>query len=266
MGMLSDAFEAVVSREEFETVQMLLKIDTRVAPQRREVYPFSGIAVCGDCGRLMARKVSTVAGRKYAYYMCSANKKDGGCSGHRIGEMELEEAVKESMNCHIEKLTELKGILDYIGILPMQVAGIKRLEGRIVQLEEEVQKYTGLKVSIYEDLKEGLISKEEYASMKQTFEDRRKSALTAAEKLRLEIGEMTQKSGRHHEWIEMFMKTGRVDKLIRKVVVELIDRVCVYEDKRIEIRFRYEDKYLEGLELVEELGVSVSEDLGREVS
>lgn len=263
---IPDAFEAVISREEFETVHMLLKMDTRVAPECREVYPFSGIAVCGDCGRLMARKVSTVAEKKYVYYMCSGNKRDGSCTSHRIGEMELEEAVTESLNCHIEKLTELKGILGYIGTLPMLDADIKRLEGRIVQLEEEVQKYTGLKVSVYEDLKEGLISKEEYASMKQTFENRRKSALTAVEKLRLEIEEMANKSGRRHEWVESFVKTGRVDKLIRKVVVELLDHVRVYEDKRIEVRFRYEDKYLEALELVEELSTGAPVNLGREVS
>lgn len=53
------------------------------------MYLFSGIAVCGDCGRQMSQKVSTVAGRKYVYYMCSANKREGACTGHRIREEEL---------------------------------------------------------------------------------------------------------------------------------------------------------------------------------
>ena len=51
---------------------------------KRSIYLLSGIAVCADCGALMTRKVSTVNGKKYVYYMCSNNKKNKKCSSHRI--------------------------------------------------------------------------------------------------------------------------------------------------------------------------------------
>lgn len=84
------------------------------------MYLFSGLVVCGDCGRLMTRKVSTVAGKKYAYYMCSVSKRDGTCTSHRIREEELEEAVALVLNAYVEKLSGLKEILGYIETLPMQ--------------------------------------------------------------------------------------------------------------------------------------------------
>ncbi len=37
-------------------------------------------------------------------------------------------------------------------------------------------------------------------------------------------------------------------------MVELIEEIRVYEDKRIEVRFRYEDRYQEALELAEGAG------------
>lgn len=157
-----DAYEAIISREEFDTVQRLLGKDTRVAPEQKQVYLFSGIAICRDCGRQMSRKVSTVAGKKYAYYMCSANKKEGVCSSHRIREEELELAVTEYLSRYTEELTDLKELLTFIDKLPKQGNDTKRLELRILQLEEEVQRYNQLKISVYEDLKDGLISKEEY--------------------------------------------------------------------------------------------------------
>ena len=70
--------------------------------------------------------------------------------------------MAECLNCHIDRLAELKDILDCIGTLPMQDADVKRLEARMVQMEEEAGRYEGLKVSAYEDLKDGLITKEEY--------------------------------------------------------------------------------------------------------
>lgn len=102
------------------------------------MYLFSGIVVCGDCGRLMTRKVSTVAGKKYAYYMCSVSKRDGTCTSHRIREEELEEAVALVLNAYVEKLSGLKEILGYIETLPNA-----ECEMRIVQLEEEAEKYAG---------------------------------------------------------------------------------------------------------------------------
>ena len=43
------------------------------------------------------------------------------------------------------------------------------------------------------------------------------------------------------------MSKREVETLTRNVVVELIESICVYEDKRLEIKFRYADKYAEAL-------------------
>lgn len=263
---IEDAFEAIISREDFETVQALLGMDTRVAPDKSEVYLFSGIAVCGDCGRQMSRKVSTVAGKKYVYYMCSANKREGKCTSHRIREEELEAAVMECLNFRLEKLTEMKEILEYIGTLPMQAGDVKRLEMRMLQLEEEAQKYEGLKVSVYEDLKDGLVDKEEYLSIKQEFDSRKKAALASIGQLKQEIECLTERNGRRHEWIESFVKHRGIHSLVRSVVVELIEEIRVYEDKRIEVKFRYEDRYLEVLTMIENADRNFTEEAEREVS
>ena len=82
--------EALVSLRTFQIVQRLLSVDMRMAPGKDSIYLLSGIAVCADCGALMTRKVSTVNGKKYVYYMCSNNKKNKKCSSHRIKEADLE--------------------------------------------------------------------------------------------------------------------------------------------------------------------------------
>jgi len=247
---ICDAFEAIITKEEFELVQRLLKRDTRVAPNRESVYLFSGIAVCGDCGRQMSRKVSTVAGKKYVYYMCSANKKEGQCSGHRIRESKLEEAVTCYLNCYIDQLADMKAILEYIETLPLQGYDIKRLETRIEQLEKEAKKCERLKIAAYEDMDDGVVSKDEYISLKQEFDSRKKNALSSIAQINLEIGRIMQREGKHHEWIETFLKKRGIEKLIRNAAVELIEQIRIYEDKRIEVRFRYADKYQSASELI----------------
>lgn len=243
--VIPEAFEAVIDRETFEIVQEQLKRDTRTAPKNQAVYLFSGIAVCADCGRQMSRKVSTVGGKKYVYYMCSANKKEGVCSSHRIKEEELEQAVLSYLNVYIEKMCELQEILKFVDELPLQESNMKRLNLRIVQLEEECGKYEHLKVSVYEDLKDGLITREEYVSMKGEFETRRRNALASIAQVKKEMEDIRSRNGRHHEWIESFVQKKGIERLERNVVVELVDSIRVYEDKRIEVIFRYEDRYKE---------------------
>lgn len=243
--VIPNAFEAIITKEQFDMVQEILKKDTRVAPDKKSVYLFSGIAVCGDCGRQMSRKVSTVSGKKYVYYMCSANKKEGVCSSHRIREDELEKAVVTYLNSYIDELENIQHFLEFIDKLPYQEVNVKRLNMRIVQLEEDAQKYEKLKVSVYEDLKDELISKEEYISMKQEFEKRRRAALDSIAQIKIEIETLASRNGKHHEWIESFIANKGIEKLERNVVVELIDYIKIYEDKRIEIVFRYADNYKE---------------------
>jgi len=243
--VIPNAFEAIITKEQFDMVQEILKKDTRVAPDKKSVYLFSGIAVCGDCGRQMSRKVSTVSGKKYVYYMCSANKKEGVCSSHRIREDELEKAVVTYLNSYIDELENIQHFLEFIDKLPYQEVNVKRLNMRIVQLEEDAQKYEKLKVFVYEDLKDELISKEEYISMKQEFEKRRRAALDSIAQIKIEIETLASRNGKHHEWIESFLANKGIEKLERNVVVELIDYIKIYEDKRIEIVFRYADNYKE---------------------
>lgn len=243
--VIPNAFEAIITKEQFDMVQEILKKDTRVAPDKKSVYLFSGIAVCGDCGRQMSRKVSTVSGKKYVYYMCSANKKEGVCSSHRIREDELEKAVVTYLNSYIDELENIQHFLEFIDKLPYQEVNVKRLNMRIVQLEEDAQKYEKLKVSVYEDLKDELISKEEYISMKQEFEKRRRASLDSIAQIKIEIETLASRNGKHHEWIESFIANKGIEKLERNVVVELIDYIRIYEDKRIEIVFRYADNYKE---------------------
>ena len=243
--VIPNAFEAIITKEQFDMVQEILKKDTRVAPDKKSVYLFSGIAVCGDCGRQMSRKVSTVSGKKYVYYMCSANKKEGVCSSHRIREDELEKAVVTYLNSYIDELENIQHFLEFIDKLPYQEVNVKRLNMRIVQLEEDAQKYEKLKVSVYEDLKDELISKEEYISMKQEFEKRRRAALDSIAQIKIGIETLASRNGKHHEWIESFLANKGIEKLERNVVVELIDYIKIYEDKRIEIVFRYADNYKE---------------------
>ena len=54
-------------------------------------------------------------------------------------------------------------------------------------------------------------------------------------------------------WIAAFTQMGELKELNRTVLARLVDRIYVYEDKRIVIRFNYQDKYEELLKFEQKL-------------
>ena len=59
----------------------------------------------------------------------------------------------------------LEEILDYIGTIPFQQLDVKSLEARKQKKLEEVEKCKRLKTSLYEDMKDGILTKEEYLEL-----------------------------------------------------------------------------------------------------
>ena len=179
--------EPVVSERDFAVVQKLLGMDTRTAPDREGVYLLSGIAVCGDCGAPMVRKVSSVNGKRYCYYICSGHKAGGSCGPHRIPVQALEDAVFVLLKRHIGCILDLERGLEYAGTVPFRDLDVRKLEERREKLLGEAERCRELRMMLYEDMKDGVITKEDYVELHAAYEARGKEAQEAAGKAEREI-------------------------------------------------------------------------------
>ena len=252
--------EPVIGDREFETVQRLLSMDTRTAPEHDRVYPLSGLAVCGDCGMPMVRKTSTVGGKIYAYYVCSTHKTAKECSPHRIPVGKLEETVLFLLQQHISNVLELKKILSFIETVPFQQLDIRKLEERREKKEMEAERCAQLRTTLYEDMKDGMISKEDYRELHAAYEARRKNARTAIRQIDLEMEKVLERKNDGSAWLDYFTEHQNIRGLDRFVAVSLIREVRVMDKKNIEITFDFADCYREVLESLSGAGHEVSLD------
>ncbi len=252
--------EPVVGGREFEIVQRLLSMDTRTAPEHGGVYPLSGLAVCGDCGMPMVRKTSTVSGKTYAYYVCSTHKASKKCSPHRIPADKLEETVLCLLRQHISNILELKRILSFIGMVPFQQIDIRRLEERKAKKELEAERCAELRTTLYEDMKDGMISKEDYRELHAAYEARRKNAQLAIRQIDMEMEKVLERKSDGFAWLDYFTEHRNIEGLTRFVVVSLVREVRVMDKKNIEVVFDFADCYREILEGLASAGHDVSVD------
>ena len=252
--------EPIVSDRDFEVVQRLLAMDTRTAPGNGEVYPLSGLVVCSGCGMPMIRKTTKAGGRVYSYYICATNKATKECSPHSIATDKLESAVLELLRKHIGNIMDLQRVLAFIGTVPFRQMDMKKLEERKAEMQAEVERCTQLRSMLYEDLKDGMISREEYRELHAAYESRRKNARLAIRQTDLEMEEILERKSRGFVWLDYFMEHQNIEKLTRNVVVSLIREVRVVDKNSIEVTFDFDDCYREFMDNLDRLGYGIDCD------
>ena len=247
---VEDSHPAIVEKDDFLAVGRLLMQDTRVAPKEETVYLFSGLTFCGDCRQNMVRNSVCRNGKTYVYYICGNNRTNKACSSHRISEAALTEAVFLSLKEHIANILDVERVLQYIETLPIHREEVQKADAQLVKKQEEISRYSRLKKTLYESLSDGLIDKEEYLELKSGYDMKIADAKTASEKLKEELEGLLQNRTGTSLWIEGFKKYQNITELTRHIAVTLIERILVFEDSRIEIRFRYQYDYERALELI----------------
>lgn len=252
---VENSHEPIVSIDDFKLVAQLLKQDVRVAPTEETVYLFSGLLKCADCKQNMVRKLVPSGNKKYAYYVCSTNKQaKNECSVHNTSETQLEQAVFESINHHIINIVNVEGILQFIETLPLKQLDVQKFDKQIQAKKVEMNKYQLRKVKLHEDYQDGIIDKNELAQMKTAFTSRYNEAEQALFKLTNELEDILANRTDKHFWIEHFKQYQNIDALNRKMLVNLVDTIHVYENNRIHIKFRYQYHFDKAVSFIETVG------------
>lgn len=239
---IANAHEPIISPMIFARVQYCLSLDTRSAPHSKQVYLFSGLLVCADCGQPMIRHPVQRKGKEYIYYVCSSAKCGKKCENHNIREDYLKESVLVSIQARIRSVIDLENLVRYVDALPLQQREIIRLQAQLAQKQEEAERYKRLFRSLYERLSEGILTQNEFLEFKAVYAHRCDEAERAAGALQREIKAATAGTSGTFRWIEDFREHRNLTKLTRKVVVMLIKQIKVYKDQRIHIQFYQENE------------------------
>lgn len=249
--------EAIVSKDDWDIVQSMMKTIKRDTNKKEDITIFKGLLACGDCGHAMRKRVDTYKSKKadeiskYLYYNCSTFRDFSGkrkelgdnapkCTSHYISDkllrgividdinkiigqvQNLEEMVKKNRN-HLNKATN-----DY-------ELEIQRRKKKIEQYKNRLK---GAKNKWYD----GKISDEEYETDKAEIEAEIKQVEVEVALLKKKTN-TTVSDIMSNEWIKKLLENGRITELDRETVIELIDKIYVYEDKHIEIVYKFSDEF-----------------------
>ena len=247
--VINDSHEAIISKIDFDSVQKVLKCDTRRSPEAKAVQLFSGMIFCGDCGASMVRKTVPAGEKKYVYYVCSAHKQSKSCSPHRMRDTVLEEIVLDSLKQHISEVVDMSELLEITDTAPLRTAQAQKVQRQLDKKHEEYEKLQKLLMSLYENLTDGIIDREEYTRLKASFTARADEAEKQMDALRETLTEI-QNHGTENAWMNEFIKRQGLISLDRAVVVALIDKILIHSNDVVEIIYRWQDEFAWQLDIL----------------
>lgn len=249
---VENAHEAIITPAQFELVQVVLGMDTCRAEHNEEIYPFSGMVYCADCQSPMIHRTATSNGKKYHYYVCSGNKRDkNSCTTHNIRCDLVESVVLATVQAHINMAIDIDNAMSQVEALDWERREVQKINARLAAMELEIEKYSSIKLELYEDLKGGLIDKDEYRSFKDDYDAR---ILSIKQQISGLISHRNAIEGgltSAQSWFAQFRKYENIEKLTRITIVSLIERVEINDRKDIHVKFRHADQFAAALEYLE---------------
>ena len=238
---IEDNHEAIIDTYDFEIVQKLLKCDIKANKAGEKADLFSGLLFCKDCNSQMTKKVDKRGKTPNVYYICSKYNKGKSCSRHAVRQEDLKAAVLEMVRHYISSLGKYESISEKVREMEVSYELFKKIDKRQEHTKKSKAKFELLKSALYQDLKEGIISEEEFYGMREFYTNRIAESGLVLERQNKEIARLYQKSLGNKNFLSKIKKYRNITALDRGLLVRLVDKIYVLEGKRIEIHFNYDE-------------------------
>ena len=206
------------------------------------LYPLKGKVYCGYCQKLMKYRVLKKLGPSFNCRF-SATAVDSPCKRIPISEKMLEEIVRNALTVQIKQAEHILEILHERE--RKALICFSALERQEEKLSAEKAELVKLRVALYEQYADGNMSKEEFIRQRDAYRVQEDEKMEQIQRLRTEKNQIFQPVKKDTDNLQAVMDTvggaGDVMHLSQNVVETFIDRIEVFNDESVKIRFTFED-------------------------
>ena len=235
--------EAIVSKEEFELAQAVIRGGVKKPKRNPHYYPLKGLVCCGNCKRaLTRRKNRNVSGY---FYQCthSTNDRDTECPvGERYSEAWLENAAYNAIG-QMLSLAEKKAVKNH-EISKRRKSAISECADTIRNLQKQSEQLKAVKLRLYEKYTSGSIAKAEYLKRKAEADAKMAENEEAIRKGHERMQELDSEhpcsDGRLDAVLGEYQKN---EGLTYELAHALIDAIYVHGQDSVEIVWKFKDVF-----------------------
>ncbi|WP_455716679.1 recombinase family protein [Anaerosporobacter sp.] len=210
---------------------------------KRKAHIYAGLLFCGDCMEPMIRRVNRYKGKETVSFICSTKNKSGECSRHTISEEDLNYLVLTGLRQQVSLFLNKNKVLNAVEQMEINFEEVVSFDKEIEKLHKEQDKYLFLRAGLYEDLKNQIITEEDFKNFREIYENKYREleqAICNQEETIKKLFKSGVMAGRNLEQMKSVMQITELDRV---TLISFVKRILVYEDKRVYLELRYKELF-----------------------
>ena len=266
--LVENTHEAIISPELWKRVQEVTDRKSREAKESHGKYaglpkrenPYGSLLRCADCGRVIkqvhAYNTSKRSGTSIYYnYKCPENIElgDTACPKKNIRAADLDEAVLATIRKQMEIFMDTQKILKELIAQEKETAKQEAPIARVKDIQKEIDRRKGLCTALYTDLKEGILTQDEYFYAKMRYQEEIDSLEKELQELKSIRGKASEAAQGEKKWEQLISKYYKAQTLNPAMMEAIIKEIKLYADNSISIEFRYMNEFEELLQECERI-------------
>ncbi len=231
-----DRHESIVSNDDFNIAQTLMR-EYREREVKYKSRLFQGRIFCGICGHAMTRN-----NKKDAGYFCQTPRYTDAynCPKEIIPESDISNAILSSIRIYARYAVRMEQLI--LARSERLKQDRKRLQRQLGSLQSQSERYERDLQELYEKFVDGSMTRDEYVSRKRSLSEQADSVSNEIVKIEQLIDRQSS-ANNGSRFVDQYRNYTTVDELTSEMLNELLERVNVYPDGRLEIRLNYADEF-----------------------
>ena len=221
---------------------------------------FKKLIYCADCGKAMNRRhiySRNTRGRTYYYsYQCVTSQKlPDACTPKNLMESELLAVVSSAVHRHMDTIAALE---QRVSKEYASASGEKRraLDRQITQVKQEQTRSQNLLDGLYQNMVDGMLTREEYLSMKVHYQKRFDDATLRLDDLNSQLQQL-ERYGPSNPMFAVCRALRNTEGLTEELIHLLVSRIEVHDGNRLDIQMVYQDEVEALIRFLREGGASL---------
>jgi DNA invertase Pin-like site-specific DNA recombinase len=231
--------EPLIDRDTFLKVRMLVN-SRKYTRSRTYDFLLKGLIFCHECGYPMAvinRK--NAKGEDCLYFVCRTYQRfttAGVCTCHSIKEKTVTDAVQEKVREVCEDYLQAKELLPMAEKAVEKALKAQCLEGEITSLKSKIESLSSHLDKAYMDKLGGVLDDKDFERIYQRIKNERIALEQQLSELEEPAYSTAKQVDHANALVQRFVDSSFTS---RELLVSLVERVELTEDKQIIIRFRF---------------------------
>lgn len=236
------AHDALISKEDFDRVQEIIRQRPRRARGPQQEYPLKGLLKCGSCHRTLSRLHNSAG----YYYRCTKSRADEASDcpkGKLFSEKEIEGIVFRAIMQMLAVCQEHKK--QKSSLMMTRKERIAACVAELQRLEQQQERYKQEKFRAYENYSNGGLAKDIYLKQKAEIDGRItavQSQRDEQEQLLSELERLSFQDKAQEE--DVFLSYAGVTELTAELARTFIKEILVFSPTEIEIVWKFRNVFV----------------------